>query len=122
MPMQIKVADFGDDSIVYNITGCTREALENKLALFFTSENLVLKSDTPDEKVYGRGNKILRVLLGVFVKYFKLTVSVHQQNDIFSVRLFRDMNFIMSGGLIGIKSSRKEFTRITDAFKIYFTD
>ena len=122
MPMQIKVADFGDDSIVYNITGCTREALENKLALFFTSENLVLKSDTPDEKVYGRGNKILRVLLGVFVKYFKLTVSVRQQNDIFSVRLFRDMNFIMSGGLIGVKSSRKEFTRITDAFKIYFTD
>ena len=120
--MQLTVADFGNDSVVYNITGCTREALENRLALFFASENLVMKSDTPDEKIYGRGNKILRIVLGVFVKYFKLTVSIRQQNELFSVRLLRDMNFIMSGGLIGIKSSRKEFTRITDAFKIYFTD
>ena len=120
--MPITVADFGNDSVVYNITSCTREALESRLALFFASENLVLKSDTPNEKTYGRGNKILRIVLGIFVKYFKITVSIRQQNDMFSVRLLRNINFIMSGGLIGIKSSRKEFTRITDAFKIYFTD
>lgn len=120
--MQITVADFGSESVVYNITQCTREELENRLNLFFASENLPLKSDSPDEKVYRRGNKTLRILLGVFVKYFKISVSIRHQNDLFSVRVVRDMNLILSGGLIGLKASRKEFARITDAFKVYFSN
>ena len=118
--MQATLVDFGNDSVVYNITGGTREELENKLNLFFSSENLPLKSDNGDEKVYQKGNKTLRVLLGVFVKYFKLAVSIKQQDQLFSVRILRDMNLVMSGGLIGINKSRKEFSRISDAFKAYF--
>jgi len=118
--MQATVADFDKDSVLYNITGCTKEELENKLNLFFTSEKLVLKTDTPEEKIFQKGNKAMRILFGVFVKYFKLSVSIRKQNDLFSVRLFRDMNFVMSGGLVGLKASRKEFERITEAFKTYF--
>lgn len=118
--MQATLVDFGDDSVVYNITGGTREELENKLNLFFSSENLPLKSDNGDEKVYQKGNKTLRILLGVFVKYFKLAVSIKQQDQLFSVRILRDMNLVLSGGLIGINKSRKEFSRISDAFKAYF--
>lgn len=118
--MQATLVDFGNDSVVYNITGGTREELENKLNLFFSSENLPLKSDNGDEKVYQKGNKTLRVLLGVFVKYFKLAVSIKQQDQLFSVRILRDMNLVMSGGLVGINKSRKEFSRISDAFKAYF--
>lgn len=118
--MQTTLVDFGNDSVVYNISGITREELENKLNLFFASEHLPLKSDKPEEKVYQKGNKVLRGLLGVFVKYFKVVVSVRQQDDFFSVRLLRDMNLYMSGGLIGISKSRKEFARISEAFKAYF--
>ena len=118
--MQATLVDFGNDSVVFNITGGSREELENKLNLFFTSENLPLKSDNGDEKVYQKGNKVMRVLLGVFIKYFKLVVTIKQQDQLFSVRILRDMNLVMSGGLIGISKSRKEFARITDAFKIYF--
>lgn len=118
--MQATLVDFGNDSVVFNITGTTREELENKLNLFFTSEGLPLKKDNGDEKAYQKGNKVLRVLLGVFVKYFKIAVTVKNQGDLFSVRLLRDMNLAMSGGLIGINKSRKEFARITDAFKAYF--
>jgi len=118
--MQATLVDFGDDSVVYNITGGTREELENKLNLFFSSENLPLKSDKGDEKVYQKGNKTLRILLGVFVKYFKLAVSIKQQDQLFSVRILRDMNLVLSGGLIGINKSRKEFSRISEAFKAYF--
>lgn len=118
--MQATLVDFGDDSVVFNITGGTREELENKLNLFFSSENLPLKSDTGDEKVYQKGNKTLRILLGVFVKYFKLSVSIKQQDQLFSVRILRDMNLVLSGGLIGINKSRNEFSRISDAFKAYF--
>ncbi len=118
--MQAKLVDFGNDSVVYNITGTTREELENKLNLFFTSENLPLKSDKGDEKVYQKGNKLLRGLLGVFIKYFRIVVTIRKQDDLFSVRILRDMNLVMSGGLIGINKSRKEFARISDAFKAYF--
>ena len=118
--MQTTLVDFGNDSVVYNITGITREELENKLNLFFASESLPLKSDKGDEKIYQKGNKTLRVLLGVFVKYFKLAVSIKQQDDVFSVRILRDMNLVLSGGLIGINKSRKEFARLSEAFKVYF--
>lgn len=118
--MQATLVDFGNDSLVFNITGTTREELENKLNLFFASENLPLKSDKGDEKVYQKGNKVMRVLFGVFVKYFRVAVSIKNQGDLFSVKLVRDMNLAMSGGLIGISKSRKEFARISDAFKAYF--
>ena len=119
--MQTTLVDFGNDSVVYNITGTTREELENKLNLFFASENLPLKSDKGDEKIYQKGNKTLRVLLGVFVKYFKLAVSIKQQDNVFSVRILRDMNLVLSGGLIGINKSRKEFARLSESFKAYFS-
>jgi hypothetical protein len=120
--MQINVTDFTNDAIVYTISGCTQNELENKLNLFFTSQDLIVKTDKPDEKMYIRGNKVLRFLFGVFVKYFKITVTIKKENELYSVRLLRDMNFYMSGGLIGRKSARKEFSRITDAFKIYFAN
>lgn len=118
--MQATLVDFGNDSVVYNITGGSREELENKLNLFFSSEGLPLKSDNGDEKVYQKGNKTLRVLLGVFVKYFRVAVSIKQQDQFFSVRILRDMSLVLSGGLIGINKSRAEFNRISEAFKAYF--
>lgn len=118
--MQVSVADFGNDSIVFNITGTTKEELDNKLNLFFAQEQLPLKSDSGNEKVYQKGNKAMRILFGVFVKYFRVAVSIRQEGDLFSVRLLRDMSLILSGGLIGISKSRKEFNRITEAFKVYF--
>ena len=118
--MQATLVDFGNDSVVYNFTGGTREELENKLNLFFASENLPLKSEKEDEKIYLRGNKILRILFGVFVKYFRIAVTIKQQDQLFSVRILRDMNLVMSGGLVGINKSRKEFARISEAFKAYF--
>ena len=118
--MQATLVDFANDSVVYNITGGSREELENKLNLFFTSENLPLKIDKGDEKVYQKGNKVMRVIFGAFIKYFRIVVTIRQQGDLFSVRILRDMSLVMSGGLIGINKSRKEFARISDAFKTYF--
>ncbi len=118
--MQATLVDFSNDTVVFNITGTSKEELENKLNLFFVSESLPLKKDNGDEKIYQKGNKVMRVLFGVFVKYFRIVVTIKQQGDLFSVRILRDMSLVMSGGLIGINKSRKEFARISDAFKVYF--
>lgn len=120
--MQATVVDFANDAVVFNITGATKAELENKMNLFFASENLPLKSEKADERVYQRGNKTMRILFGVFVKYFRVAVTVKQQDDLFSVRLLRDMSLVLSGGLIGIAKSRKEFSRISDAFKAYMNN
>lgn len=118
--MQATLVDFSNDFLVFNITGGTREELENKLNLFFTSEGLPFKSEKGEDKVYQKGNKVMRVLFGVFVKYFRIVVTIRQEGDLFSVRILRDMSLVMSGGLIGINKSRKEFSRISEAFKAYF--
>ncbi|MBL7708432.1 MAG: hypothetical protein JNJ86_05140, partial [Chitinophagaceae bacterium] len=62
--MNCKVVDFEKDAVVYNITGTSKAELDNKLNLFFTSENLPLKTDNGEEKVFQKGNKVMRILLG----------------------------------------------------------
>ncbi len=114
------VVDFEKDSVVYNITGATKEELDNRLNLFFTTENLLLKSDISEQKIFQKGNKILRIIFGAFIKYFKVVVTIRSENGVFTVKLYRDMNFIMSGGIIGRTAARKEFARINEAFKVYF--
>ena len=118
--MQTTLVDFGNDSVVYNITGATKAELENKLNLFFASQDLPIKSDNGNEKAYQKGSKVMRILFGVFVKYFRVAVSIKEQDGTFSVRLLRDMNLAMSGGLVGIKKSRERFSELSDAFKAHF--
>ncbi len=120
--MNCTVVDFGKDSIVYNISGTSREELDNRLNLFFSSQNLKMKKDKPEEKVFQRGSAIARMLLGVFVKYFKVLIVVSGANDVYSVKLKREMNFFMSGGAIGLMKARKEFERLNEDFKTYFTN
>jgi hypothetical protein len=118
--MHTTLIESGNDVVVFNITGITDAELDNKLNLFFSAEKLPLRSDKPEEKVFQRGNKVMRILFGAFVKYFKIVVTIRKSGDLFSVRLLRDMNLAVSGGLIGINKSRKEFARLTEAFKEYF--
>jgi len=119
--MNCTVVDFAKDRTVYNITNCTAEELENKLNLFFTSEGYTLLKEKPGEKTYKKGNKMLRYLLGAFVKYNQLFVAIKTQGDLYSVMVQRDSTG-MSGGAIGMSQVRKEFARMTEAFKAHFSN
>lgn len=119
--MKVTVVDFAKDRIVYNITGCTKEVLENKLNLFFSSENYTLKSSAGDVYTYTKGNRVMRILFGAFVKYHKQSATIKTDGNLFSVMLHKDSTG-MSGGLIGMNQVNKEFTRLCEAFKIYFAD
>lgn len=119
--MQVTVVDFAKDRIVFNITGCTKDELENKLNLFFTSEGYKLKSAEGDNKVFTKGSRIKRLLLGAFAPYHKQTVSIKSSGDFFSLLLHKDSSGI-SGGLIGMNQVKKEFARLSEAFKAYFNN
>ncbi len=117
--MQVTVVDFAKDRIVYNMTGCTKEELENKLNLFFSSEGYKIKKTEGDSTTYEKGNRVMRILFGAFVKYHKQTVTIKNERELFSVLMHRDSSG-MSGGLIGMNQVKKEFARLGEAFKAYF--
>lgn len=119
--MTCTVVDFAKDRTVYNITGASASELDNKLNLFFTSEGYSVKSNKKEgETVYKKGNFVLRILFGAFVKYYQVLVVVKKQDDLFSVLVQRDGNG-MSGGVIGMNQVRKEFARLNEGFKVYFS-
>ncbi len=118
--MQLTVVDFAKDRVIYNITGATRDELDNKLNLFFSSEGYKLKSAAGETRTYEKGNRTMRILFGAFVKYNKQSVTIKSEGDLFSLQLHRDSTGI-SGGLIGMNQVKKEFERLTEAFKAYFT-
>jgi hypothetical protein len=117
--MQATVVDFAKDRVIYNITGTNKEELENKLNLFFTSEGYKLKSAVGETHTYTKGNRVMRILFGAFVKYHKQSVIIKNEGELFSVMLHKDSTG-MSGGLIGMNQVKKEFARLSDAFKLYF--
>ena len=118
--MQVSIADAAEDRVIYNITGSSKEALDNKLNLFFSSEGYSLKSTEGEIRTYEKGNRTLRILFGAFTKYHKQSVTVKQQGELYSLMLHRDSTG-MSGGLIGMNQVKKEFHRLTQAFKAYFS-
>jgi len=118
--MNVTVADFANDRIVFNITGTNIAELDNKLNLFFTSEGYKYKGQKGAGKVYTKGNQFLRAILGAFWKFFRIYVEVKNQNDVFSVLIQKDASGLM-GGAIGMAQVRKEFARLSEAFKVYFS-
>ena len=117
--MKVSVVDFAKDRVVYNISQCSREELMNKPNLFFTSEGYKQNSVEGDTTFYTKGNRVLRLLFGAFVKYHKQSVNVKQDGEQFAVMLHKDSSGI-SGGLIGMNQVKKEFARLAEAFKVYF--
>lgn len=119
--MQANVVDFAKDRVIYNISGCTKEELDNKLNLFFTSEGYKLKSTEGETTTFTKGNRVMRILFGAFVKYHKQSVIIKNEGALYSVMLHKDSTG-MSGGLIGMNQVKKEFARLAEAFKAYFSN
>lgn len=118
--MQSTLVDSAPDRLVLNITNCTKEEVDNKLNLFFTSEGYKLKSAEGEVRTYEKGNRTMRILFGAFIKYHKQSVTIKNNADLFSLMLLKDSTG-MSGGLIGMNQVKKEFARLAEAFKAYFS-
>jgi hypothetical protein len=119
--MNFAVVDFGNDRLVCNVTGCTKQELDNKLNLFFSSRGYSIKSETPENKIYKKGNRAMRIILGAFSKYYQFSVSTKTQNDVIGLQLLKDSTGV-SGGLIGMRQVKKEFDRIKEEFKTYMSN
>ena len=65
---------------------------------------------------YEKGNRILRILLGAFYKYFKLQLYIefNGQNEA-KLQLIKATSGF-SGGAIGVSQVKKEFTNLEQLF------
>lgn len=118
--MNFVIAEASKDHVFYSFSNCTREELDNRLNLFFVSQGYTYKGESENGKIYTKGNQALRVILGALWKYFKMLILVRPQGDTFSVLVKRDASGFM-GGVIGVVQVRKEFARVNEAFKAYFS-
>jgi hypothetical protein len=118
--MRVTIADSAPDRVIYNISGCTKEELDNKLTLFFSSEGYKQVAANGENRVYEKGNRAMRILFGAFSKYHKQSITIKNQENLYSLMLHRDSTG-MSGGLIGMNQVNKEFNRLTQSFNAYFS-
>lgn len=58
------IVDSSKDRMVYNFSNCSKEELDNKLNLFFTSNGYSYQGEKDSGKIYTKGNKALRAILG----------------------------------------------------------
>lgn len=71
-----------------------------------------IKEEVPGTITYEKGSRVMRILFGAFVKYFKFTVAIVQtaENEI-TVNIFKQSSGV-SGGLIGMNQVKNEMRMI----------
>lgn len=106
----------GDQS-VHQFSNVDRNTLILKLDNLFASWDYKVESGSPGNASYEKGNRVMRILFGAFIKYFKFTVVVSENTDgIIKVGIQKTSSG-MSGGLIGLKQVSDELIRIAEELK-----
>lgn len=119
--MKCELTDASGDKNSYKVTDTNTTELADTLEKFFVNHGYTKKSDDGTLSSFTKGNRVLRLLFGAFVKYHKVNVGVSPLGDgSFGVILQRDSSG-MSGGVIGMNQVRKEFKRLTDDFELFMS-
>ena len=97
----------------WTLSGKTVEDVATKLNAEMLSQGYKLEVGTNDNGVYGKGNKVMRVLFGAFVKRFAFRVHVTNEGNVAQLVFVKDGKGY-AGGAIGVSQVKKEFTRLVD--------
>ena len=87
--------------------------LADKVNSFILGKGYKLTAGEAGNGTYVRGNRVARILLGAFYKYFKWEVHTNANAEIGSVQLSKESSG-MSGGVIGVNQVKKELAVISD--------
>jgi hypothetical protein len=102
----------------FEVSGSSADALADKVAEIFTEEGYQLEEGNKMEGQYGKGNKLMRALIGAFANRFVFAFRIAYKNKK-AVFVFK-MHGIskLSGGLIGARRYNKEYNRLVDIFEL----
>jgi hypothetical protein len=99
----------------YILTGCTPEQAKQSADNILTEAGYKLKKDDWQQSEYTKGNRVLRILFGAFVKYNKILVSLSGSSDKVTMTVSNQSSGF-SGGMIGMAQVNKEYKRVIAAF------
>lgn len=97
-------------------TGIDLKSLANEVNSILTKQGYKINTGAIGNAEYEKGNRVLRILFGAFVKYFKFTVTLKQLDESNIELTFIKSSTGMSGGLIGMGQVSRELTRLFQVF------
>jgi hypothetical protein len=99
-------------TILHVYSGISAEELAAQVNKKLVASGYSLNQGNPSDAIYEKGNRVMRLLFGAFVKYFKWGVRVEDGgNGTWKVRVHK-LTSGMSGGLIGIGQVKTELKRL----------
>jgi hypothetical protein len=111
----IEMQDGSNILLVYS--GVDAEKLGIEVGKAMAARGYEIKEGNPQDGVYERGNRVVRILLGAFHKYFKFGVRVEQGTEgTLKVRVHK-LTSGFSGGLIGVNQVKNELKGLAEALQ-----
>ncbi|HEX2899110.1 MAG TPA: hypothetical protein VHS96_05245 [Bacteroidia bacterium] len=112
MPHYVTMESNDGATFVNVYSGVSTEDLARILDQKLAAAGYSLKEGKPGDGVYERGSRLMRILFGAFVKYFKFGVRIADAgNGTLKVRVDKQTSG-MSGGLIGMGQVKTEVKRL----------
>ena len=110
----IESSDGSSFAIIYS--DCTQESISQLIENVFNADGYSTKSGNLGDRTYVKGNRVARLLLGAFYKYFEFYVGAGEHEGDVIIRV-RKASSGMSGGLIGVNQVKKELARLESALR-----
>jgi hypothetical protein len=82
-----------------------------------STDRYIIKEGALGDRTYTKGNRILRLMLGAFYKYFEFNVDVKERDDKTVIAAIRKSSSGVSGGLVGVNQVNKELKRLETVFQ-----
>ena len=99
-------------NFVHVYSGISKEELDKKIDQLLISSGYNLQEGQLGNGVYVKGNRVLRILFGAFVKYFKFNIITKSTGaDELKLAVLQESSG-MSGGLIGMNQVKNELIRL----------
>lgn len=107
---------FESDFFTHQYSGLTAEELSTKIGQTLQADGYKIKEGTPMDATWEKGNRVMRILFGAFVKYSKMNVKI-DDHDAGTLATVTKNSSGMSGGVIGVNQVKKEFQRIAQVLQ-----
>lgn len=95
----------------------TPESIATAIENSFQANGYSIKSGDLGNRTYVKGNRVARLLLGAFYKYFEFRVGTNELSDDLVKATVTKTSSGMSGGVIGVNQVKKELARLETVFK-----
>ena len=104
------------DKAIFSFEGTTEDEIASKVNNLFIKDGYSLEEGTQLKGKYGKGSKIMRILLGAFVKRFAWEVTISTQGGLTTATLYKETKGY-AGGAIGVNQVNKEFKRLVGVWE-----